>query len=367
MGLSLAFAGCRAVPATKTAPAGPTAGKGAPPSLDLPRSLSTVRSCDELRQLKRPAVAGTSCLPLYGGYVALVATSQTESWDDADGEQHGSTSSFAVWAYLPARPPRKEKGAQAVSPPAESAERPQRLNWRDGDGCTEGSSSGGGESAQTQCSLLIAHDLDDDGEIEIVLKKYEASASAGCCSTLQQTYRYVFYTVEDGTLVPSKRFPAIEDESDSLSVRDQDRDGRPDLVGNLGYKIPAACGPPGFLLHSAPGGVLSRDDATARQAARGWCPRPPSEKVTELRSDELAKYVLCARLWGESPAKLRARLAPRCATQESAVLDAQGQPSYPFPWQFCYREGIECGHPELRTFCGPWLDALIDAEPPFRF
>lgn len=113
--------------------------------------------------------------------------------------------------------------------------------------------------------------------------------------------------------------------------------------------------------------MLSRDDAVAKNAARSWCPKLPTNPTSALRGKELARYALCARLWGQSADAVRARLGKRCLHSSSVEFDEKGQERYPYPWQFCYHSGIECDSDEIRDFCGDWMDELLKSEPPFRF
>lgn len=244
------FLGCAAHPPQKATTSQPAVSQTA--ALAMNTGMWGVRTCDDVKGLGRPTVSGTSCVPIDGGFVALIATSKSESWNDSDGAQHYDYVMYDIWAYRPAR--KRPAGGKAGSADADHGQ-PERIRWRDQDVCKEGSGGGGGESSEAQCSIFLVHDLDDDGELEIVIKRFESSMSAGCCTSPSQSYHYAFYTIEDETLVPSKRYPTLERDDDTLTVVDYDHDGRPDLYSKLDYKIPASCDDtPGFLLHSLPGG-----------------------------------------------------------------------------------------------------------------
>lgn len=329
-----------------------------------PEEMREVRSCAELQQLDRPAIKGGNCIGLPGGgFVGLVAGSRTSKWLDAEGLGRSEYSDYQVWLY---RPPVDRPG---VSPASGTNEPPAALSWPDEVVCRNGEESGGGNWDSERCALVLAHDLDGDGRLDVLIERRSTSSSGGCCSTESKTTSYTFYTVESGALVENKRFPAIASSDASLSVADVDRDGHPDLLGTLDYAIPEKCGAPNLLLHSVPGVGLVRDDAVAKQVARAWCPKPPAGMPTALPPTELAKYVLCARLWGQTPAQVRASLGSRCRNTEpgSPIVSAEGKEQYPYPWHWCYRSGIECESPEIRDVCAPWLQDLIDAPPPFRF
>lgn len=327
------------------------------------QELRDLRSCDDVGKLDRPQAAG-NCVPLAtGGFVGLLASSRTTDWQDWDSH-HGEYSTFQLWIY---QPPAPKDSKQGVADPSSTPEVLQHLSWPEKEDCKNGASDGGGESDQQSCSLLLAHDLDGDGKLEILIERVSREQSAGCCSPESRQKTYSFYSLNGTQLVPHPRLPEISGRDAVLSVRDFDGDGTPDVEGTLDYKIPAQCAPPSLLLHAVPGQGLVRDDAVAKQAARSWCPRPPVAPSAALSAKELARYILCARMWGQSAQEVKTHLDLRCRTSESTTVDSQGQEHHPYPWAWCYQSGIECETPEVRDFCGPWVGELIEAPPPLRF
>lgn len=356
-------------------PARKSVAKLAPKEKTAPARLldgpSDARDCQDLQHLGRPTSPGLGCMPIKGGFVGLLGKAKTETWDDADGVTSSSVD-YDLWVFQPSPGAvaklapgagRSDSGRAALD---RSVAR--RLTWPDGDSCADKVQEGGGSSATSTCSLFLVHDLDEDGSPEIVLKKYESSADAGCCTRPDDSYTYAFYSITKDALVPYARFPTVKTDADTFSVVDYDHDGRPHFYSQLTYNIPNNCHTfNGFLSHTLPGGAQALDDQTARQAAREFCPQQPTRAMAQVPIKELAAYVLCARLWGASAEQLTTELSQRCHTQESQTIDDQGQEHYRFPWQFCYHPGIECDYPEIANFCGEWVDDLASITPPFLF
>ena len=336
-----------------------------------PDNPAGARSCQELRSLARPQGPGLGCVAINGGFVGLLGNKKTESWNDAEWS-HQSSVSYDIWALQPrpAAGARNAAGAgkgDAASTAARSdAREPRRLRWPEDDGCMDSEDFGGGSSSTSRCSLSLVHDLDDDGSPEVVLKKEESSSDAGCCTQPATSYKHVFYSIQGDALVPYNQLPSVQFAEDTFAIVDYDHDGRPDFLSYLDYKIPGNCTTfKGFLIHSRAGGERSQDDQVARQAAREYCPQPPTRPLEQVPTKELAQHILCARLWGATTEQLQAALNKRCHAQESVAYDDQGGEHYRFPWQFCYRDGLECDYPEIHGYCGSWVDELAKQTPPF--
>ena len=161
-----------------------------------PEEMREVRSCAELQQLDRPAIKGGNCIGLPGGgFVGLVAGSRTSKWLDAEGLGRSEYSDYQVWLY---RPPVDRPG---VSPASGTNEPPAALSWPDEVVCRNGEERGGGNWDSERCALVLAHDLDGDGRLDVLIERRSTSSSGGCCSTESKTTSYTFYSVENGALV----------------------------------------------------------------------------------------------------------------------------------------------------------------------
>jgi hypothetical protein len=216
--------------------------------------------------------------------------------------------------------------------------------------------------------LATVNDLDGDGTLDVILRKDKYEVETGCCTNPSSSTTYEPYLRQEDALVPYKQLPTLSFPSTVAALEDFDKDGRLDFWSLLGYQIPGLCADqpgkrptPAFLLHHRADGTLSRDNAVAQAAARSWCPKPPTPQVEKLPGAELASYVLCARLWGQSAAELRLNLARRCRFAPGELL-ADGRVAY----GDCYRLGEECLKAGVDLVCGDWINALVDVEPPFH-
>lgn len=236
-------------------------------------------------------------------------------------------------------------------------------------------SPGWADADASSCGLRALGDLDGDGQSEILVATTSQSLDTGCCTDNQIAYQYEIYSYKGSALIRYDKIPTMKLYSDMEPFVDYDKDGRLDYWSFLSYEIPTPCYKqenkpvsPRFLVHGQPGGAFSRDDEAARAAARSWCPRPPERPIKSVPPGELAAHLICARLWGAAPARLNEQLARRCRRSPHGESTKSGDVSYDgLPWQFCYHEGSECDHPEMRDVCGEWVRQLVTVEPPFRF
>lgn len=236
-------------------------------------------------------------------------------------------------------------------------------------------SPGWADAEASSCHLRALGDLDGDGRSEILVATTEQSLNAGCCTDNHISYQYEIYSYKDNALIKYKNFPKMDLDSDMEPFVDYDKDGRLDHWSFFNYKIPPSCYQhkdkpisPRFLAHGQQGGMFSRDDETARAAVRAWCPGPPKRSIKSVPPGELAAHLICARLWGATPAKLNEQLARRCRRSPQGEPTKSGDVSYRgLPWEFCYQEGSECEYPAMRDVCGEWVQELVAVEPPFRF
>lgn len=148
-----------------------------------------------------------------------------------------------------------------------------------------------------------AFDFDGDGVKEFFVRSQWAhEATSFSWSAL--------YTVRDGRIVTYPTPDAFE----PIEMRDENDDGRPDLIGRHTVPTGIACGS-GFETHaSGPEfAAISRADGSfdttgeaARAVALQACPTRPRQTTT---FDE----VICARLWGATVDELRRSMQRRYA------------------------------------------------------
>lgn len=170
------------------------------------------------------------------------------------------------------------------------------------------------------------------------------------------------WTYRDGRTMLYPPAAAIKDIS--LLMQDVDGDGRPDLLSLSPYAEDAPdCRDGGhrffefpLAYHSLPGGAFRADDDAAIAYARQQCPSRPVELVEAdaeadaLSQDEqVAKRIVCARLWGTSNAEVLRSLGRRCKT---------------FGYYDLCPSPTDTQKP--RPDCDNWMPHLAGVEPPFR-
>jgi hypothetical protein len=161
---------------------------------------------------------------------------------------------------------------------------------------------------------LRAFDFDGDGSPEIV------AILAGHVHEGASWSRGRVWTFRDGAVklyAPAQDL-LVED------LRDVDGDGRPDLVTFAGRTASAeACGSgfeyrvtgPELVAHSRPDGTFSLTDEAAVEGAKRACPARPTpllgpDALTDTNA--AARNVVCARLWGATPAEALREVAGAC-------------------------------------------------------
>lgn len=208
---------------------------------------------------------------------------------------------------------------------------------------TEISDDWGESDDHTELGLQSAFDFDGDGIPEVAILRSvhedcEGSSSLG------------IWKIAGATLIPYPQQPRLE----LVEIRDEDRDGRPDLVTRGAYdglydrcRVDHAAAPAIFLHHSLPDGSFSTTDEAARAALRSACPSRTADLPVwdrEEVADDLTHALVCARLWGTPADKLLRRLSKQCETfsEESDGCAADAGP---------------------KKLCPSWIKSLIEVPP----
>ena len=195
----------------------------------------------------------------------------------------------------------------------------------------------------TELQLVAAFDYDGDGVPEVAIQRSshldcESSSSLG------------IWKIAGATLIPYPLQPRLE----LVAIRDEDRDGRPDLVTHGAYdglydscRVDREAAPAIFVHHSLPDGSFSATDEVARTALRSACPTRTADLPVwdrEEPADDLTHALVCARLWGTPVDKLLRRLSGQC---QSFVDDSDG----------C---AADAG---AKRLCPSWIKSLIEVRP----
>lgn len=191
--------------------------------------------------------------------------------------------------------------------------------------------------------LNVAFDFDGDGVPEVALLRSvhqdcEGSSALG------------IWKIAGANLVPYPLQPGPE----LVEIRDEDHDGRPDLVTRGAYaglyddcRFDREAAPALFVHHSLPDGSFSSTDEVARAVLRSACPTRAADLPLWDRAelaDDLAHALVCARLWGTPADKLLRRLARQC---QRFSEDSEG----------C---AVDDGPKRL---CPRWIKSLVEVQP----
>lgn len=194
----------------------------------------------------------------------------------------------------------------------------------------------------TELGLQAAFDFDGDGVPEVAIRRSvhedcEGSSSLG------------IWKIAGAMLIPYPLQPRPE----LVTIRDEDHDGRPDLVTRGAYdglydgcRYDREAVPAIFVHHSLPDGSFSTTDEVARAALRSACPSPAAELPVWDRAEDaedLAHALMCARLWDTPVDKLLRRLSGQCQSfSESDGCAADAGP---------------------KRLCPGWIKSLIEVRP----